>query len=101
MQHLKSSLDIKSEIYKLKLDDCCCDAKLLSDDGVAYIKVHHLLKLETCDLKCLNLVCGIGSCSCTFACPYCVGSKLNEQGRPTNKRGWWDLGELRTARCCC
>ena len=40
MQHLKSSLDIKSEIYKLKLDDCCCDAKLLSDDGVSCIKVH-------------------------------------------------------------
>ena len=26
--------------YKLKLDDCCCDVKLLSDDAISYTKVH-------------------------------------------------------------
>ena len=39
MPQLQSSLDIKSDVYKLKLDDCCCDVILITDEGISS-KIH-------------------------------------------------------------
>ena len=33
MPVIKSPLDIKSKIFKLKLEECCCNSNLITDDG--------------------------------------------------------------------
>ena len=33
----------------------------------------------TCDLKLINIVAGIQSCSSLYSCPYCEGSKVAER----------------------
>ena len=49
-----------------------------------------------CDLKMINIILGIQSCSSLFGCPFCEGFKVNSNGRPTNKRGRWVKKEQRT-----
>ena len=40
------------------------------------------------DLKLVNIMAGIQSCTSLYACPYCEGSKVSgNTGMPTNKRG--------------
>ena len=51
-----------------------------------------------CDLKLANIILGIQSCSSLYSCPYCEGSKVDKDGKPTNGRGCWQPGELRTLR---
>ena len=51
-----------------------------------------------CDLKLANIILGIQSCSSLYSCPYCEGSKVDESGKPTNGRGRWVPGHLRTSR---
>ena len=41
----------------------------------------------TCDLKLINIVAGIQSCSSLHSCPYCEGCKVS---------GKWKAGSLRT-----
>ena len=49
-----------------------------------------------CDLKMINIILGIQSCTSKFGCPYCEGHKVDKHGRPTNKRGRWVKKENRT-----
>ena len=51
-----------------------------------------------CDLKLANIILGIQSCSSLYSCPYCEGSKVDDSGKPTNGRGQWIPGQLRTVR---
>ena len=51
-----------------------------------------------CDLKLANIILGIQSCSSLYSCPYCEGSKVDKDGKPTSGRGCWQPGELRTLR---
>ena len=44
----------------------------------------------------INIILGIQSCSSKFGCPFCEGYKVNEKGKPTNKRGKWVKGKRRT-----
>ena len=41
----------------------------------------------TCDLKLINIVAGIQSCSSLYSCPYCEGSKVSaDKGKPFSCR---------------
>ena len=51
-----------------------------------------------CDLKMINIILGIQSCSSLFGCPFCEGTKVNEQGIPTNQRGKYVKGKLKTTK---
>ena len=44
----------------------------------------------TCDLKLINIVAGIQSCTSLYSCPYCEGSKVAlESGKATTGREIW------------
>ena len=51
-----------------------------------------------CDLKMINLILGIQSCTAMFGCPFCEGHKVDINGKKTNQRGRWVKGKQRTVR---
>ena len=46
----------------------------------------------SCDLKLIDILLGIQSCSSLHPCPYCEGYKINRSGEKTNKKGIWVKG---------
>ena len=50
------------------------------------------------DLKLIDILCGIQSTSSIHCCPYCTGNKVDKSGKPTNKKGTWVKGEVRTGQ---
>ena len=49
-----------------------------------------------CDLKVMNILLGIQSCSCMHPCPYCFGFKVNKFGEKTNQKGRFNVGKPQT-----
>ena len=47
-----------------------------------------------CDLKVINILVGLQSCSSRHSCPYCQGAKRNENG-DFAKDGLWNLDAVR------
>ena len=59
------------------------------------------LQREFCiiaDIKVIDLMLGIQSTSSIHSCPYCTGNKVDKFGRPTNQKGTWVRGEVRTGK---
>ena len=51
-----------------------------------------------CDVKLIDILVGLQGCSSMYPCPYCMGCKLDDSGKPTNQRGTFQKGEPRTFR---
>ena len=51
-----------------------------------------------CDVKLIDILVGLQGCSSMYPCPYCLGCKLDESGRPTNQKGLFQKGRPRTFR---
>ena len=49
-----------------------------------------------CDIKLIDMLVGLQGCSSMYPCPYCMGYKVDEEGKPTNQRGTFVKGEPRT-----
>ena len=49
-----------------------------------------------CDIKLIDILVGLQGCSSMYPCPYCLGCKLDDEGKPTNQRGTFQKGEPRT-----
>ena len=49
-----------------------------------------------CDVKLIDILVGLQGCSSMYPCPYCLGCKLDESGKPTNQKGTFKKGEPRT-----
>ena len=49
-----------------------------------------------CDIKLIDILVGLQGCSSMYPCPYCMGCKLDDDGKPTNQRGTFRKGEPRT-----
>ena len=67
------------------------------------LKKLELPKLEkdfalVCDVKLIDILVGLQGCSAMYPCPYCLGCKVDEKGKPTNQRGTWQKGPPRTFR---
>ena len=57
------------------------------------------LKLAlVCDVKLIDILVGLQGCSSMYPCPYCLGCKLDESGKPTNQKGLFQKGRPRTFR---
>ena len=48
------------------------------------------------DLKVINILLVLQSCSSMHPCPYCMGYKVNKNGLKTNQKGRFHPGKLRT-----
>ena len=55
------------------------------------LNLHELSKdfIFSCDLKLIDILLGIQSCSSLHPCPYYEGNKINRCGEKTNKKGIW------------
>ena len=63
------------------------------------MKLHKIPKniSLSCDLKVVNIILGISSCTSMHGCPYCEGYKVDDRtGKKTNKKGRYRIGRLRT-----
>ena len=49
-----------------------------------------------CDLKVINILLGLQSCSSMHPCPYCMGYKTDKNGLKTNQKGRFHPGKPRT-----
>ena len=49
-----------------------------------------------CDIKLIDMLVGLQGCSSMYPSPYCMGYKVDEEGKPTNQRGTFVKGEPRT-----
>ena len=50
-----------------------------------------------CDLKLINILLGLQTCTAMFGCPYCESCKLDSNGKRTNKRGkYMPIAKMRT-----
>ena len=76
--------------------ECYYNLKVLLDS----LNLHDLSKNYrlVCDLKVMNMLLGIQSCSSMHPCPYCNGYKFDKMGKKTNQKGLWLKGEPRTMK---
>ena len=51
-----------------------------------------------CDLKLIDILVGLQGGSSMYPCPYCLGCKVDSEGKPTNQKGKFQKGEPRTFR---
>ena len=51
-----------------------------------------------CDVKMIDILVGHQGCSSMYPCPFCLGCKLDDSGKPTNQKGIFKKGEPRTFR---
>ena len=76
--------------------ECYYNLKVLLDS----LNLHDLSKnfRLVCDIKVMNMLLGIQSCSSMHPCPYCNGYKFDKMGEKTNQKGLWLKGEPRTKK---
>ena len=74
--------------------ECNHNLKVLLD-ALELPRLHKDFRI-VCDLKVVDILLGIQSCSAIHSCPYCEGYKVNKLGIKTNQKGLWVKGNPRT-----